>query len=153
MVYAFSLAEACSCTGYNRICICMSALVPQLFPMWHIFHIPRRHIWDSCGSRSGLSVPENSDFWTPSLTHLPVQKNWDPRVSNELGSLWVKVWTMSSGFWFHYVRSTRTLYCSCYVISFHELRITATSLGIMYICLSSCSPRNVSYLFCRSDSP
>ncbi len=46
---------------------------------------------------------QNSDFGSdqsPSLAHLLVQKNWDPRVSNKLGSSWVKIQTMSSEFLF-----------------------------------------------------
>ncbi len=48
--------------------------------------------------------PESYRTWAlgTSLAHLLVQKNWDPGVSNQLGSSWVKVRTMSSGimsFW------------------------------------------------------
>ena len=45
-------------------------------------------------------VRGNSDFGSdqsPSFAHLLVQKNWDHRVPNELGSLWVKVRTMPPG--------------------------------------------------------
>ncbi len=101
-----------------------------------IINLPRRHFWDSRGSGSRLSVPENSDFgsdqgptWVPVwnckhrqcwldhswywlgitrpwiktetktkfLIGFQLRENWDPRVPNELGSLRVKVRTMSSG--------------------------------------------------------
>ncbi len=72
----------------------------MLLSIQYIF-IPRRHIWDSRGSGSGLLVPENSDFGmttvkgnsdfgsdqSPCLAYLPVYWNLRPQSLKWTGFL------------------------------------------------------------------
>ncbi len=91
------------CQG-NRVVVGLNLRPPTYIPI--VFFMEMLHPGGIFGTPMGLDPDFRSQKTrTLGLTRDPpesqfqLRENWDPRVSNELGSSWVKVRTMPSGQW------------------------------------------------------
>ena len=133
--------------------------------MWigHLIFNPRRHFWDSRGSGSGLSVPENSDFGSDQgPTRVPVSNSMStmsplPCWSGKIKSCWfltnVRVWVFVLAMcpmgrsllnWVHHCTSCIRLYN--FSVTFTTIHVPSLAIRQFYLQQTTVSTQTLSIL-------